>query len=300
MMAGAGSCPAVSDDQSGDLISEQESGWLGRRGRPRRWPSTPSVSTRSGAARLGAVEPVRVLRAGERAPALPVARGGPDTSDGWGGCAAHQPALRPRRARPSSRCSIATATTSRAASSRWLRGTRRRCWCAGRRGLARRHGCPPTAAPRSRGLLTGDARAHDRVGDVRGRQVQVRGAGVRWGVHLRVSGMGVSTTAPATRFSVGSEPSGAISPTTHCDPRTWTRACATSSPVRQRAGGRVCGETRSAISINRVDFVGAPIAYVPDRLVNGRMVLVGDAAHVPTPMTGRGFGSSRRRRCARP
>ncbi|WP_262107773.1 FAD-dependent monooxygenase [Arthrobacter sp. Marseille-P9274] len=46
-------------------------------------------------------------------------------------------------------------------------------------------------------------------------------------------------------------------------------------------------------SIDRIDFVGTPIAeYVPDRLVNGRMVLVGDAAHVPTPMTGRGFGTS--------
>ena len=46
-------------------------------------------------------------------------------------------------------------------------------------------------------------------------------------------------------------------------------------------------------SIGRVDFVGTPIAeYVPDRLVHVWMVLVGDAAHAPTPMTGRGFGTS--------
>ncbi|WP_280890901.1 FAD-dependent monooxygenase [Streptomyces sp. LBL] len=31
---------------------------------------------------------------------------------------------------------------------------------------------------------------------------------------------------------------------------------------------------------------------MPDRLVRGRLVLVGDAAHVPSPMTGRGFGTS--------
>ncbi|MGA5200429.1 FAD-dependent monooxygenase [Streptomyces variegatus] len=46
-------------------------------------------------------------------------------------------------------------------------------------------------------------------------------------------------------------------------------------------------------SVGRADFVGTPIAeYVPDRLVRGRMVLVGDAAHVPSPMTGQGFGTS--------
>ncbi|WP_051215322.1 FAD-dependent monooxygenase [Granulicoccus phenolivorans] len=52
---------------------------------------------------------------------------------------------------------------------------------------------------------------------------------------------------------------------------------------------------RSAItdSFGRVDFVGTPITeYLPERLVRGRMVLVGDAAHVPTPMTGRGFATS--------
>ncbi|TSE01061.1 monooxygenase [Skermania sp. ID1734] len=48
-----------------------------------------------------------------------------------------------------------------------------------------------------------------------------------------------------------------------------------------------------ADSVARADFVGTPIAeYVPEHLACGRMLLVGDAAHVPTPMTGRGFGTS--------
>ena len=46
-------------------------------------------------------------------------------------------------------------------------------------------------------------------------------------------------------------------------------------------------------SIGRGAVTGTPITeYVPDRLVDGRLVLVGDAAHVPTPMTGIGFGAS--------
>lgn len=46
-------------------------------------------------------------------------------------------------------------------------------------------------------------------------------------------------------------------------------------------------------SIERRDVTATPIAeYVPDQVVNGRMVLVGDAAHVPTPMTGSGFATS--------
>ena len=45
--------------------------------------------------------------------------------------------------------------------------------------------------------------------------------------------------------------------------------------------------------IQRRAVIGTPIAeYVPDQLVNGRLALVGDAAHVPTPMTGSGFSAS--------
>jgi len=45
--------------------------------------------------------------------------------------------------------------------------------------------------------------------------------------------------------------------------------------------------------IRRRAVIGTPIAeYVPDRLVSGRIALVGDAAHVPTPMTGSGFSAS--------
>jgi 2-polyprenyl-6-methoxyphenol hydroxylase-like FAD-dependent oxidoreductase len=35
---------------------------------------------------------------------------------------------------------------------------------------------------------------------------------------------------------------------------------------------------------------GTPIAeYLPDRLTNGRLAILGDAGHVASPMTGRGF-----------
>jgi 2-polyprenyl-6-methoxyphenol hydroxylase-like FAD-dependent oxidoreductase len=45
--------------------------------------------------------------------------------------------------------------------------------------------------------------------------------------------------------------------------------------------------------IRRRAVIGTPVPeYVPDRLVNGRLALVGDAAHVPTPMTGSGFSTS--------
>ncbi|WP_091152084.1 FAD-dependent oxidoreductase [Geodermatophilus africanus] len=48
-----------------------------------------------------------------------------------------------------------------------------------------------------------------------------------------------------------------------------------------------------ADSIARRAVTATPISeYLPDRLVAGRLVLVGDAAHVPTPMTGRGFAAS--------
>lgn len=44
---------------------------------------------------------------------------------------------------------------------------------------------------------------------------------------------------------------------------------------------------------DRHAVIGTPIAeYVPDSLAKGRLALVGDAAHVPTPMTGSGFGAS--------
>ncbi len=52
---------------------------------------------------------------------------------------------------------------------------------------------------------------------------------------------------------------------------------------------------RTAIrrSIRSRSVTGTPIAeYVPRRIVNGRIALVGNAAHVPTPMTGRGFDTS--------
>jgi 2-polyprenyl-6-methoxyphenol hydroxylase-like FAD-dependent oxidoreductase len=45
--------------------------------------------------------------------------------------------------------------------------------------------------------------------------------------------------------------------------------------------------------IGRRAVIGTPIAeYLPNRLARGRLALVGDAAHVPTPMTGKGFGAS--------
>jgi 2-polyprenyl-6-methoxyphenol hydroxylase-like FAD-dependent oxidoreductase len=46
-------------------------------------------------------------------------------------------------------------------------------------------------------------------------------------------------------------------------------------------------------SIADRQVLGTPIAeYVPVRLAAGRMALVGNAAHVPTPMTGQGFDAS--------
>lgn len=52
---------------------------------------------------------------------------------------------------------------------------------------------------------------------------------------------------------------------------------------------------RAAIeeTVQRRLVTGVPIAeYVPRRLVSPRMALVGNAAHVPTPMTGKGFDAS--------
>jgi len=45
--------------------------------------------------------------------------------------------------------------------------------------------------------------------------------------------------------------------------------------------------------IARKAVLGTPVVeYCPDRLVSGRMCLVGDAAHVCTPMTGNGFATA--------
>lgn len=45
--------------------------------------------------------------------------------------------------------------------------------------------------------------------------------------------------------------------------------------------------------IARKAVLGTPVVeYVPDRLVSGRVCLVGDAAHVCTPMTGNGFATA--------
>ncbi|MGP9043954.1 FAD-dependent oxidoreductase [Cytobacillus kochii] len=46
-------------------------------------------------------------------------------------------------------------------------------------------------------------------------------------------------------------------------------------------------------SIQTRNLVGTPIAeYVPDNLVKERIALVGDAAHLPTPLTTKGFNAS--------
>ncbi|WP_431837982.1 FAD-dependent monooxygenase [Cellulomonas sp. Y8] len=46
-------------------------------------------------------------------------------------------------------------------------------------------------------------------------------------------------------------------------------------------------------TLERREAICTPISeYVPSRLVAGRTALVGDAAHVPTPMTGMGFAAS--------
>ena len=47
------------------------------------------------------------------------------------------------------------------------------------------------------------------------------------------------------------------------------------------------------LSIAKRQVLGTPIAeYVPLRLASGRLAIVGNAAHVPTPMTGKGFDAS--------
>lgn len=45
--------------------------------------------------------------------------------------------------------------------------------------------------------------------------------------------------------------------------------------------------------MRRQSIIGIPIAeYVPNQLAGGRVVIIGDAAHVPSPMTGSGFSAS--------
>ncbi|MEU2005050.1 FAD-dependent monooxygenase [Rhodococcus sp. NPDC019627] len=45
--------------------------------------------------------------------------------------------------------------------------------------------------------------------------------------------------------------------------------------------------------VERRSIIGIPIAeYVPNKLAAGRIVIIGDAAHVPSPMTGSGFSAS--------
>lgn len=70
---------------------------------------------------------------------------------------------------------------------------------------------------------------------------------------------------------------------------------ATYRALAQEARDRLPLPWRDAVieTIGRRAVIGTPIAeYVPERLVNGRLALVGDAAHVPTPMTGSGFAAS--------
>ncbi len=70
---------------------------------------------------------------------------------------------------------------------------------------------------------------------------------------------------------------------------------ATYAELAAEAGRRWPAPWAQAIadSIARRAVTATPITeYLPDRLVAGRLVLVGDAAHVPTPMTGSGFAAS--------
>jgi 2-polyprenyl-6-methoxyphenol hydroxylase-like FAD-dependent oxidoreductase len=65
--------------------------------------------------------------------------------------------------------------------------------------------------------------------------------------------------------------------------------------LAEAARERWPGVWRDAVldCVARRAIIGTPVTeYVPDRLADGRLVLVGDAAHVPTPMTAKGFSSS--------
>jgi 2-polyprenyl-6-methoxyphenol hydroxylase-like FAD-dependent oxidoreductase len=70
---------------------------------------------------------------------------------------------------------------------------------------------------------------------------------------------------------------------------------ATLRELAQEARYRLPSPWREAVleTIQRRSVIGTPIAeYEPERIVRQRVVLVGDAAHVPTPMTGMGFAAS--------
>lgn len=52
-------------------------------------------------------------------------------------------------------------------------------------------------------------------------------------------------------------------------------------------------QTATHHAIRSRDFLGTPIKeYIPERLVDGRLALIGDAAHVPAPITASGFNDS--------
>jgi 2-polyprenyl-6-methoxyphenol hydroxylase-like FAD-dependent oxidoreductase len=84
----------------------------------------------------------------------------------------------------------------------------------------------------------------------------------------------------------------------HVVQRSLTSDCVPASTLRelaQEARSRLPSPWREAVleTIQRRGVIGTPIAeYVPERIVRQRVVLVGDAAHVPTPMTGMGFAAS--------
>ena len=64
-------------------------------------------------------------------------------------------------------------------------------------------------------------------------------------------------------------------------------------PARARGAWSAPWVAAIADSARRRAITATPIAeYVPDQLVRGRAALVGNAAHVPTPMTGSGFAAA--------